>query len=44
MAPPTLSVTYRRLRSHNADFEQSIFASKRRHEVDASQYPQHDKM
>jgi hypothetical protein len=28
----------------NADFEQSIFASKRRHEVDASQYPLHDKM
>jgi hypothetical protein len=37
-------MTYCRLRSRNADFEQSIFASKRRHEVDASQYPLHDKM
>jgi hypothetical protein len=28
--PATFSVTYCRLRSRNADFEQSIFASKRR--------------
>src|SRR5260221_2109445 len=44
VAPATRSVTYCRLRSRNADFEQSIFASKRRHEADASQHPLHDKM